>query len=51
MRVVGSVRHQRDQPEVAGPRGSDASASVGTYLVLAALNRLADPGSKRAFAE
>jgi transposase len=36
--------------EVAGARRSDAGASVGTYLVLAALNRLADPCSKRAFA-
>jgi transposase len=37
--------------EVAGERRSDAGASVGTYLVLAALNRLADPCSKRGFAE
>jgi transposase len=37
--------------EVAGPRRSDAGASVGTYLALAALNRLADPCSKRAFAD
>jgi transposase len=37
--------------EVAGARRSDAGASVGTYLVLAALNRLADPCSKRGFAE
>jgi transposase len=36
--------------EVAGARRSDAGASVGTYLVLAALNRLADPCSKRGFA-
>jgi transposase len=36
--------------EVAGTRRSDAGASVGTYLVLAALNRLADPCSKRGFA-
>ena len=35
--------------EVAGARRSDAGASVGTYLVLAALNRLADPCSKRGF--
>jgi transposase len=37
--------------EAAGPRRSDAGASVGTYLALAALNRLADPCSKRAFAD
>jgi transposase len=37
--------------EVAGERRSDAGASTGTYLVLAALNRLADPCSKRGFAD
>jgi len=37
--------------EVTGPRRSDAGASVGTYLALAVLNRLADPCSKRAFAD
>jgi transposase len=37
--------------EVTGPRRADAGASVGAYLVLAALNRLADPCSKRAFAD
>ena len=37
--------------EVAGARRSDAGASTGTYLVLASLNRLADPCSKRAFAD
>jgi transposase len=37
--------------EVTGPRRSDAGASVGAYLALAALNRLADPCSKRAFAD
>jgi transposase len=36
--------------EVTGARRADAGASVGTYLVLAALNRLADPCSKRGFA-
>ena len=36
--------------EVTGARRSDAGASAGTYLVLAALNRLADPCSKRGFA-
>ncbi|HEY2831703.1 MAG TPA: hypothetical protein VGJ14_04710 [Sporichthyaceae bacterium] len=37
--------------DVVGARRSDAGASVGTYLVLAALNRLVDPCSKRAFAD
>jgi transposase len=36
--------------EVAGARRSDAGASVGTLLALAALNRLVDPCSKRAIA-
>jgi hypothetical protein len=33
--------------EVVGARRSDAGVSVGTYLTLAALNRLIDPCSKR----
>jgi len=37
--------------EVTGARRADAGAPVGTYLVLAALNRLADPCSKRGFAD
>ena len=37
--------------EVVGTRRRDAGASVGTYLALAALNRLVDPCSKRAFAD
>lgn len=37
--------------EVAGARRADAGASTGTYLALAALNRLAAPCSKRAFAQ
>ncbi|MET3806455.1 transposase [Nakamurella sp. UYEF19] len=36
--------------EVVGGRRSDAGASVGQYLALAALGRLVAPGSKRAFA-
>ena len=36
---------------VVGARRADAGASVGTYLALAALNRLVDPRSKRAFAD
>ncbi len=35
----------------AGPRRGDAGASAGTYLALAALNRLAAPCSKLRFAE
>ena len=37
--------------QVTGPRRSDAGASVGTYLVLAALGRLVAPCSKLAFAD
>ena len=37
--------------EVVGARRRDAGASVGTYLALAALSRLVDPCSKRAFAD
>jgi transposase len=37
--------------EVIGARRADAGASVGTYLALAALNRLVDPRSKRSFAD
>jgi transposase len=33
------------------PRHAHAGASVGTYLALAALNRVVDPCSKRAFAD
>jgi transposase len=37
--------------EVTGPRRSDAGASAGTYLALAALNRLVAPCSKLGFAD
>jgi hypothetical protein len=37
--------------EVVGPRRADAGASVGTYLALAALNRLVDPCAKRGFTD
>src|SRR5487761_1117422 len=37
--------------EVTGGRRSDTGASAGTYLALAALNRLVAPGSKAAFAD
>ena len=36
--------------DVVGARRSDAGASVGTYLALAALGRLVEPDSKSAFA-
>ena len=36
---------------VVGPRRTDAGASVGTYLVLAALNRVVAPVSKLGFAD
>ncbi|MDJ0312115.1 IS1634 family transposase [Arthrobacter sp. H35-D1] len=37
--------------EVAGARRADAGASVGTYLALAALNRVVAPTSKLGFAD
>jgi transposase len=37
--------------EVVGPRRADAGASVGTYVALAALNRVTGPCSKLAFAD
>jgi transposase len=37
--------------EVVGPRRADAGASVGTYLALAAINRLVDPCSRWTFAD
>jgi hypothetical protein len=37
--------------EVTGGRRADAGASVGTYLALAAMNRVVDPCSKLAFAD
>ena len=43
--VVGLV------DEVVGARRSDAGAGVGTYLALAACNRVVDPCSERAFAD
>ena len=36
--------------DVVGARRADAAASVGTYIALAALNRVCDPCSKLAFA-
>ncbi len=37
--------------EVCGPRRSDATASVGTYLALATLNRIVAPCSKLGFTD
>jgi len=37
--------------EVVGSRRVDAGASVGTYIALAALNRVVDPCSKLAFSD
>ncbi len=37
--------------EVSGSHRSDAGTTVGSYLALAALNRLVDPCSKRVFAD
>jgi transposase len=37
--------------DVVGARRSDAGASVGTYIALAALNRVCDPCSKLAFSD
>jgi transposase len=37
--------------EVVGGRRSDATASVGTHLALATVNRIVDPCSKRAFGD
>ena len=37
--------------EVVGSRRADAGASAGTYIALAALNRVVDPCSKLAFSE
>jgi transposase len=37
--------------EVVGPRRADAGASVGTYIALAALNRVTEPCSKLGFAD
>ena len=45
LKVIGVV------DEVVGARRSDAGASVGTYLALAAVNRVVAPRSKLAFAD
>jgi transposase len=54
---VAAVWSTLDALDVVGlvddvvPRHAHAGASVGTYLALAALNRVVDPCSKRAFAD
>ena len=41
----------RDSRRGGGARRADASASVGTYIALATLNRVCDPCSKLGFAD
>lgn len=52
--AVWEILHRLDVAgiidSVVGPRRSDAGASTGTYLVLAALNRVVEPTSKSGFA-
>jgi len=47
--MLGRLRIAEIIDDVLGPRRADASASVGTYIALAALNRVMDPCSKLAF--
>jgi transposase len=47
--MLGRLRVAEIVDEVVGPRRADAAASVGTYIVLAALNRVCDPCSKLGF--
>ena len=49
--VLSRLRVAEIVDEVVGPRRSDAGATVGTYLALAALNRLVDPCSRRSLSE
>ncbi|MGH9107644.1 MAG: IS1634 family transposase, partial [Acidimicrobiales bacterium] len=49
--VLGRLRVAETVDEVVGPRRSDAGASAGTYIALAALNRICDPCSKLAFSD
>jgi hypothetical protein len=48
--VWGMLNRLSVVDKVVGARRADAGASVGTYLALAACNRMVDPCSKRAFA-
>ena len=47
--MLGRLRVAEITDDVVGPRRADASASVGTYVALAALNRVCDPHSKLGF--
>ncbi len=49
--TLGRLRVVETIDEVVGAQRSDAGASVGTYLALAALNRLVDPCAKLGFAD
>ena len=49
--VLARLDAARIIDEVTGSRRADATASVGTYLVLAALNRVVAPCSKLAFGD
>jgi transposase len=49
--VLSRLRVAEIVDEVVGPRRADAGASIGTYLALAALNRLVDPCSRRSLAD
>jgi hypothetical protein len=49
--MLGRLRVVEVIDEVVGARRADAGASVGTYIALAALNRVTDPCSKLAFSD
>lgn len=49
--VLARLRVVEIVDEVIGRRRADAGASIGTYLALAALNRLVDPCSRRSLAD
>jgi transposase len=49
--MLGRLKVAEIVDAVVGARRSDAGASVGTYIALAALNRVVDPCSKLGFSE
>jgi hypothetical protein len=49
--MLGRLQVAEVIDEVVGPRRSDAGASVGTYIALAALNRVTGPCPKLAFSD
>jgi transposase len=49
--MLGRLRVAELIDDVVGARRADAGASVGTYIALAALNRVTDPCSKLAFSD